>query len=78
MATYNKILGQLKPAPATPTVLYTVPAVTQANVNIFAANQAAVADTVRIAIVQSGNSIDNTCYIVYDLPICCRRLQTHH
>jgi len=64
MATANKILGQLAPSAATLTTLYTVPASTQANVNLFIANRSSVDTTVRVGIVKSGGSIY---YIVYDM-----------
>ena len=57
MATANKILGQSKPAAITNTTLYTVPGATQANINVFAANQGDAADQVRIAITKSGQAL---------------------
>jgi flagella basal body P-ring formation protein FlgA len=69
MATANKVLGQSKPAAATPTTLYTVPASTQANVNVFISNQAAGNDMVRVALTKSGNSLAASNYLVYDTPI---------
>lgn len=69
MATANKVLGQAKPAGATPAVLYTVPGATQANVNIFVANQALVAETFRLAITKSGNSLAAQDYIAYNMII---------
>ena len=69
MATANKILGQLKPAAMTPTTLYTVPGATQANANIFAANQSASTDKIRIALVKSGESIGVSKYIAYDMDV---------
>ena len=69
MATANKILGQSKPAAATPTVLYTVPGSTQANVNIFISNQASGVDSVRLAVTKSGNSLATSDYLLYDTPI---------
>ncbi len=66
MAYTNKVLGQSKPVAATPTTLYTVPAATQANINIFIANQAAGPDTVRVALTKSGNSLNVSNYLVYD------------
>jgi hypothetical protein len=66
MATSNKILGQSKPAAATPTTLYTAAA--QANVNLFAANQDATnPDTIRVAITKSGESLAASNYIAYDM-----------
>ena len=69
MATANKVLGQSKPVAATPTTLYTVPASTQANVNVFISNQAAGNDMVRVALTKSGNSLAASNYLVYDAQI---------
>jgi len=69
MATANKILGQSKPVAATNTTLYTVPALTQANINIFIANQATGPDSVRVALTKSGSSINVKDYILYDLQL---------
>jgi hypothetical protein len=69
MATANKVLGQLMPVATTPTQLYLVPAVTQANANIFAANHSASADTIRIAIVPSGGGLSDLHYIAYDMSV---------
>jgi len=66
MATSNKILGQSKPAAATNTTLYTVPVATQANVNIFIANQANGPDLCRVAITKSGSALDVKNYLAYD------------
>jgi hypothetical protein len=68
MATANKILGQSKPAGATPTVLYTSTGV-QSNVNVFIANQAAAADAFRLAITKSGQVLAAKDYLAYDMPI---------
>ena len=64
----GKILGQSKPAAATPATLYTVPANKQAQLNLFVANQS-TADTIRIAVVPSGISLAVQHYIVYDFSI---------
>ena len=69
MATANKILGQVKPAAITNTILYTVPASTQADANIFAANQGAGEDKVRIAVTKSGSILAPTNYLIYDTVI---------
>ena len=70
MSTNNKILGQAKPAAITPIVVYTVPGSTQANVNLFAANQNATTDdSIWVALVKSGNTIDDTCYILYGVSV---------
>ncbi|MDD4082049.1 MAG: hypothetical protein PHD05_01545 [Sphaerochaetaceae bacterium] len=64
MATSNKLLGNSKPTAETATLLYTVPVATQANVNLFICNQAAVADTIRLAL--SHGSLLPGDYILYD------------
>lgn len=69
MSTINKILGQSKPAGVTPVVLYTVPGATQANVNIFVANQTTGVDTFRLAITKSGNSLAAKDYIAFDMSV---------
>jgi hypothetical protein len=69
MATANKILGQVSPAADTLTALYTVPAATQANVNIFVCNTSFAITTFRIAIVKSGGSVSTEEYIAYDTEI---------
>ena len=67
MATANKVLGKVKPSAATATTLYTVPASTQANVNIFIANQSSVDTEIRVALIKSGGSLATTDYIAYDM-----------
>ena len=69
MATANKILGRVKPSAITNTVLYTVPAATQANVNIFISNQGDGEDKVRVALTPSGSVLAATDYITYDVAI---------
>ena len=69
MATANKILGRSKPLSITNTVLYTVPAATQANVNIFVANQSGAADQIRVALTPSGSALAATDYIGYDINV---------
>ena len=69
MATANKILGRVKPAAITNTTLYTVPAATQANVNIFIANQGSGEDKVRVALTPSGSALAATDYIAYDVVV---------
>jgi len=65
MATTNRILARSKPAAATPTTLYTVPSATQANVNLFIANQSSSDDAIRVAVTPSGSSLAATDYIFY-------------
>jgi len=69
MATSNKILGQSSPSATTLTTLYTVPASTQANVNLFICNNSIIDTTIRISIVKSGGSTSNEEYIAYDMKI---------
>ena len=69
MAIANKLLGQSKPSAATPTDLYTVPQATQANFNIFVANQAAQSDTIRISLALAGVALDPKQYIAYGVTI---------
>jgi hypothetical protein len=70
MAATNKILGQVMPTLETNTTLYSVPLLTQANVNIWVCNQAAVADVIRVGVTVAGNSFpaDNA-YIAYDVEV---------
>ncbi len=58
MGTAAKTLGQSKPAADTDTLLYTVPAATEAVISLFAANVSAVTESFRIGVVRSGNAID--------------------
>jgi hypothetical protein len=67
MPTANKILGQSKPAGATPTTVYTAAA--QANCNVFIANTAATADAFRLAITKSGQALNIKDYLAYDMSI---------
>lgn len=66
MATTFKILGKVKPNATTNTTLYTVPASTQAVVNVKIANQSSTASAIRIAVVLSGGSVAATDYMIYD------------
>ena len=69
MATMNRILGRVKPDAITNTILYTVPAGTQANVNLFIANQGPGEDQVRVALTPSGSVLAATDYIIYNTTI---------
>ena len=70
MATTYKVLGQLNPAAATATTLYTVPNSTSAVLStISVCNQAASAGTFRSAIRPSGATLTAQHYIYYDAPI---------
>jgi len=69
MATIGKVQGFKKPAAATPVVLYTVPGSTQANTNLFVANQGTVPDYIRVALTQSGSALAVTDYIAWDVRV---------
>jgi len=67
MATISKILGQSKPAAATPTDLYTVGGGKQAEANLYICNQSAsVSDKVRVSLRLGGAGADAMQYIAYD------------
>jgi hypothetical protein len=66
MAEAYKVLGQSKPAAATLTDLYTVPASTSTIVSTLTiANQSATADTVRVSVAPGGAADATSQYVVY-------------
>lgn len=69
MAITAKILGKVKPSAATNTTLYTAPALTQGQVNVFICNQTASSDTIRVAVINSGGTINTTDYLLYDITV---------
>lgn len=70
MAITYKVLGQSNPAATTNTTVYTVTAGSSAVIStINICNQSAVADTFRIAVVPSGQSIAAKHYIAYNTSI---------
>lgn len=70
MPQVNKVLGQVIPAAATLTTLYTVPAATSTIVStLVVCNQTAADAFFRIAIRPSGASIATSQYIVYNASI---------
>lgn len=70
MATNYLVLGQVNPASATPTTLYTVPSSTQAVVSTIAVcNQASVSDTFRISVRPDGAAASAQHYLAYDTRI---------
>lgn len=70
MATTSKILGQNKPAAATPVDLYTVPGSTQAEANLYICNQNInTSDKYRVALRLGGEVLDVKQYIAYDSEI---------
>jgi hypothetical protein len=70
MAQTYKVLGQVNPAAATATTLYTVPASTQTVVStINVCNQAATAATFRIAVRPAGAALAAVHYQAYDVAL---------
>jgi|SRR5579885_563633 hypothetical protein len=70
MAETYKVLGQAKPAAATLTDLYTVPAATQAIVAaIVVCNQSSSADTFRISVAPGGAADAVSQYIAWDTTV---------
>ena len=68
--TNNKILGQAYPTAATPTVCYTVPALKQANINLFICNlSGSTVDTIRVALVPYASTLSVSQYIAYGLSV---------
>lgn len=66
MGTTGKILGQSLPAAITNTVLYTVPASTEAEVSLKICNQSATASAIRVALVPDGYALATKHYVIYD------------
>jgi hypothetical protein len=67
MATVYKVLGQLNPAAATATTLYTVPAATSSVVSTLnIANLGTGSATYRIAIRPAGEALASKHYTAYD------------
>jgi hypothetical protein len=70
MAETYKVLGQAKPAAATLTDLYTVPAATQTIIStIVIANQSSAADTVRVSHAPNGAADALSQYLIYGTTI---------
>jgi hypothetical protein len=68
MAVAYKNLGQSAPAATTDTLLYTVPASTEAVVKVFVCNRGAIG-SFRVAVLPGGGSVANADYLVYDMPL---------
>lgn len=65
-----KVLGQVTPAAATLTTLYTVPAATSASISsIVICNQNATQVLFRISLAIAGASNTTAQYLYYDLPL---------
>lgn len=70
MAETYKVLGQLNPAAATLTTLYTVPASTSAVISsITVCNRSATATSFRISVAVAGAADNNIQYLFFDTPI---------
>lgn len=70
MTTSYKVLGQVAPAAATLTDLYTVPAGNSAVIStIVACNTGNISTTVRVAIRPAGAAANIKHYVVYDTPV---------
>jgi len=70
MATTYKVLGQVKPAAATLTSLYTVPASTSAVLStIVVCNTTTTPDEIRIAVRPAGAAINDKHYIVHTVGV---------
>lgn len=70
MPRVRKVLGQINPAAATPTTLYTVPAATDTVVStITVCNRSSTATSFRVAIRPAGAALSNEHYIYYDVTI---------
>lgn len=69
MTTTPRIFGQAKPVSDTPTNLMTVDLNSTAQVNIFIANQAPMADFFSVELLPLGTFDDDARYIAYETPI---------
>jgi hypothetical protein len=70
MAETHKVLGQSNPTATTATVLYTVPAATQAVVSTLSiATLTSASATFRVAIRVAGAALSNAQHIAYDVSI---------
>lgn len=70
MAFTYKTLAQSKPSAATLTDVYTVPGATSAIIaHVIAANQSAVATTIRVSMAVAGAADTPKQYVAYDVPI---------
>lgn len=69
MPTAHKVLGQVAPAAATATTLYTVPASTQAVCSTLSICNRDLATTFRVSVRPAGAAQDVKHYLVYDAVI---------
>lgn len=69
MPTAHKVLGQVAPAAATATTLYTVPASTQAVCSTLSICNSDLATAYRVSVRPAGAAQDVKHYLVYDAVI---------
>lgn len=69
MAIKYRVLGQAAPAAATPTTLYTVPALTEAVISAIVACNRGVSTTVRVAVRPDGAALAPEHYVAYDIVV---------
>ena len=69
MPTTHKVLGQVAPAAATATTLYTVPASTQAVCSTLSICNRDIATAYRVSVRPAGAAQDVKHYLVYDAVI---------
>lgn len=69
MATTYKVLGQVHPASATDTTLYTVPSATSTVCSTLAICNIGASTTYRIAIRVAGATIEDKQYLAYEAAI---------
>ena len=69
MASTYKVLGQVIPAAATATTLYTVPSATQAVASTLTICNQGVTTTVRVAIRPAGATLAAQHYIMYNTTV---------
>lgn len=70
MATTRKVLGQIAPAAATLSDLYTVPASASAVAStIVATNRGMTATKIRVAVRVGGAAVSDKDYLIYDLTV---------
>lgn len=69
MPNAYKVLGQVSPAAATLTTLYTIPGATSAVASTISICNYGVSTLVRVAVRPAGAAIANQHYVVYDTTI---------
>lgn len=66
MASTYKVLGQIEPAAATATTLYTVPSATSAVCSTLVVCNTGVSTTFRVAVRPAGATLEDKHYIIYE------------